>query len=134
MSRKLLTTVVTILMMNLIWVGSVGATTQADSDARAIEKVQRKIDKIGTGLGARVEITLRDDTRVNGYISQATKDSFVVIDGTGTPHTTAYSEVKNVRRVRSGGSLSKAARVAVITVGVTATLFIVGFFIQRNAR
>ena len=96
---------------------------QAIKDAQPA--VRAKVQKLGIGRDARVEVKLRDNTRIKGFISEIGDDSFTVTDSkTGTPHTVAYSDVNQVKR--PGGGLSVralviigAAAVAAVIVGVT---------------
>ena len=100
--------------------------TKAEKEARFAEKVKAGITKLGTGTEARVEVKLRDKTKVKGYVSAAdSADSFTVTDPkTGASRTIAYSDVDKVNK--PGGGLSTrgwvilgAAATAAVVVGVT---------------
>jgi len=79
-----------------------------------LEKVKVGILKLGTGAEARIAVKLRDKTTVKGYISEASDESFVVVDEkTGTTSRVTYSQVRQVK----GNNLSKAVEIA-IGVGV----------------
>ena len=72
------------------------------------------ISKLGTGPEARVEVKLRDKTKLKGYVSEAGENSFVVVDEkTGATSTVTYPQVKQVK----GNNLSTAAEIA-LGVGV----------------
>jgi hypothetical protein len=74
-------------------------------DARLAEKARVSIAKLGVGKDARVEIKLRDNTRVKGYISLAEEDSFTVTDSrTGVSRTLAYGDVTKVSKQGNGFS------------------------------
>ena len=47
---------------------------------RRAEKVKLSLGKLGVGESARVEVKLRDGTRLKGYIREAGEDGFVVVD------------------------------------------------------
>lgn len=102
---------------------SVGAQTGADTGRAA--QARTKVEKLGVGRDARVEIKLRDNTKLKGYVSATSTDSFTVTDAqTGTTHTLAYTDVMGVKK--PGGGLSTrtwiilgAVATAVVIVGVT---------------
>jgi hypothetical protein len=72
---------------------------------QAVEKVRSKVQKIGTGVNARVEVKLQDNSRYKGYISSADQDSFTVVDRqTGTSKTVSYADTSSVKK--AGGGLS----------------------------
>ncbi len=76
-----------------------GQTTSSSEAARARAKVE------SLGNNTRVEVKLRDNTKVKGNLSAITGDSFTVTDSkTGTTSTLAYTEVDEVKK--SGGGMS----------------------------
>lgn len=97
---------------------------QTELDAQAAGKARASVQKLGLGRNARVEVKLRDNTRLKGYISAAEQDSFTVTDSkTGDSKTVAYADVSNVKK--SGGGLSTrawliigGAAVAAVVVGI----------------
>ena len=73
------------------------------------------------GRDARVEVKLRDKTKLKGYISEAGEASFIVVDAKmGVATTVAYPQVKQVK----GNNLSTGARIA-IAVGLSIALLLV---------
>lgn len=100
------------------------ARAQAGKDGGA-DEARAKVEKVGVGRDARVEVRLRDNTRVKGYVSAAEQDSFTVTDSkTGATRAVAYAEVAQVKK--PGGGLSPrawviigAAAAAAVIVGVT---------------
>ena len=103
-----------------------GAQAAAAKEAQTPEQARAKVRQIGTGSKARVEVKLRDKTKLKGYVSAAdSQDSFTVTDPkTGASHTVAYSDVEKVNK--PGGGLSTrgwvilgAAATAAVVVGVT---------------
>ena len=81
-------------------------------------KVKSEIAKLGTGADARVEVELRDKTKLKGHISVVGDESFAVVDDkSGTATTVSYPQVKRVR----GNNLSKGAKIA-IGVGIVLAL------------
>ncbi len=90
--------------------------------AQTTEQARAKVREIGTGQKARVEVRLRDQTKVKGYVSAAdAEDSFTVTDSkTGAARTFAYTDVERVQKPSGGLStrgwviLGAAATAAVI--------------------
>jgi hypothetical protein len=100
------------------------ARAQTEQNAQAAGKARASVQKLGLGRNARVEVKLRDNTKLKGYISAAEQDSFTVTDSkTGDAKTVAYADVSNVKK--SGGGLSTrtwliigGAAVAAVVVGI----------------
>jgi len=85
------------------------------------EQARAKVREIGTGRKARVEVRLRDQTKVKGYVTAGGEDSFTVTDSkTGAERTLAYADVERVQKPSGGLStrgwviLGAAATAAVI--------------------
>ncbi|MFY9553137.1 MAG: hypothetical protein WAV20_16375 [Blastocatellia bacterium] len=104
---------------------SVAASPKPDKDTRFAEKVKAAIVQLGTGESSRVNIKLRDKTKLAGYISEIGDTSFVVADlNTTTATTVAYPDVAQVK----GNNLSTGAKIAItvaVIVGVAIVLYIV---------
>jgi hypothetical protein len=93
---------------------SVAYAGSKDKEIRFAEKVKKGIGKLGTGADARVEVKLRDKTKLKGYVSEAGEDSFVIVDEkTNAISRVPYSQVKQVK----GHNLSTAAEIA-LGIGV----------------
>jgi small nuclear ribonucleoprotein (snRNP)-like protein len=76
---------------------------QTVSDTQAAKKMRSRVEKIGVGPRARVEVTLRDNSQLKGYISAADQDSFTVLDNnTGTTRTVSYADVSGVKKLGGG--------------------------------
>ena len=90
------------------------AGTKEEKATRFAAKVKAGIAKLGTGADARIEVKLRDKTKLKGYVSEAGADSFVIVDEkTGASSTVTYPQVKQVK----GKNLSTAAEIA-LGVGI----------------
>jgi preprotein translocase subunit SecF len=101
-----------------------GTPTKAEKEAQFVEKVKAGITQLGTGTEARVEVKLRDKTKLKGYISEASAEQFTVVDAkNGTATTVAYPQVQQVK----GNNLSKGAKIA-IGVGVILIPIIVALY------
>ena len=98
---------------------------QTATDPQAVEKTRAKVERLGVGRDARVEVTLRDNTKLKGYISASGQDSFTVTDRkTGTSQTIAFADAAQVKK--QGGGLSTrswiiigGAAVAIVIVSLT---------------
>jgi hypothetical protein len=105
--------------------GTQAAKAQTDSQS---EKARAKVQQIGVGSDTRVEVKLRDNTKLKGYISAAGADSFSLTDSKmGTTQTVAYTDVAEVRK--QGGGLS--TRTLIILGAVGATALIVGLTVVK---
>lgn len=105
------------------------ALTKAEKEARFAEKVRAGIAQLGTGTEARVEVKLRDKTKLKGYIGEAGAEQFTVVDAkTGAATVVAYPQVKQV----TGNNLSKGAKIA-IGIGVILIPIIVAlYFVSKS--
>lgn len=112
------------LMLNLSLFGATsGATTKEEKRRALAEKVKLNIAKLGAGRDARVEVKLKDGTKLKGFISEIKEDYFVVTCAdTGQSTTVAYSQTKQVK----GNNLSTGVKIA-IGVGIVLIILAVGF-------
>lgn len=91
-----MTLVVVGLLLNLLCYTSVNASSKQE-DAQFVNKIKASIAKLGTGFEARVEVKLRDKTKIRGYVSEARNKYFVVVnDDTHAPTQVSYSQVEKV--------------------------------------
>ena len=110
-------------MLALVSVSCVFESAQAQSgkELPAADKARVEVAKLGVGQKARVEVRLRDDARLKGYVSQVGDASFNVTDPkTSKTSTVAYADVARVKRPGTGLStrswvlIGAAATAAVI--------------------
>ena len=114
MIKKILSLVLVGFLLSVTGVRLTYAGTREEKESRFAEKVKNGISKLGTGADARIEVKLRDKTKLKGYVSEAGQDSFIVVDEkTNAATKIFYSQVKQVK----GNNLSTAAEIA-IGVGV----------------
>ena len=93
-------------------------------------QVRAKVQSIGAGPKARVEVKLRNKTKVKGYVSGSGSDSFTVINSqSGSAETVAYADVAEVKK--SGGGLKTLTWI--ILAGVAVTAVVVGATVIRPA-
>lgn len=102
----------------------VWAKSKAEKEAQQTAKIKTAILKLGTGPDARVNLKLRDQTKIAGYIREAGAESFVVVDSAATATTVTYPNVTQVK----GNNLSTGAKVAIVLGVVAAVLGILLFF------
>ena len=125
MFRKIASTILAISVCATLSLQSVSAGTKAKEEAQLAQKVRAGIAKLGVGKDARVEVKLRDKTRLTGYVTEAREDSFILADPkTGTVTTVAYPDVTQVKR----HNLSTRTKVVIgvaIAVGVGILLYLV---------
>lgn len=99
---------------------------QTANNAQASEKMRARVQKIGVGSNARVEVKLRDNSQLKGYISAAEQDSFTVIDNkTGSTRTVSYGDASAVKKASSGISGKTWIILGATVVGAIVTLIII---------
>ena len=125
MFRKLVMLVLVALLINVASVRLAYADSKEEKQARFAEKIKANVLKLGTGESTRVKVKLRDQAKLEGYISEAGSETFIVTNQkTGAATTVAYAQVKSVQ----GNNLSTGAKIA-IDVGIAATIiFIILWF------
>jgi hypothetical protein len=121
MSKRLFTLALASLVLNLFIVApSVSGRTQED-ETKHVNKVRGQIARIGTGPKARVEIRLRDETKLKGFIGESDETRFVVVDTkTGARTTLEYPQVKKVKSYRLTNTFKTALAVG---IGLGAAFF-----------
>jgi hypothetical protein len=122
MFKKFLSLALAALLMQVVSAASIYADPKAEKEARKIEKIKAGIARLGIGPEARVEVKLRDKTKIKGYISEVNEDSFVVVDSnTGATSRVTYPQVGQVK----GNNLSTGAQIAIVA-GFIAFFIILG--------
>jgi len=106
--------------------GFQGAGAQSLRDQQATEKIRTKVLKIGVGTNARVAVKLRDNTQLNGYISDAGQDSFTVVEKqTGSSKTISYADASSVKKAGSSMSAKPWIILGAAVVGAAVTWAVV---------
>lgn len=109
---------------NSLLVSDIVKAGQGDA---ASEKAKADVAKRGTGPKAKVNVKLKDKTKLKGYINQTGSDSFTLADSeTGQMRTLAYAEVSEVKKSGGLSLLTKIGIAVGIFVGVLAILFAIG--------
>ena len=74
---------------------------KSETAAEERERVKAAAAKVGSGLKARVKVTLRDRTKLRGFISRIGDDDFELVstdDGSvGVAHRTRYEDVLKLK-------------------------------------
>jgi hypothetical protein len=117
-----------LLLVTLLSVGTFGLrAAHAQTAVDASEQARASVARAGVGRKARVEVKLRDNTKLKGYVSDAGADSFTVTDArTGAARAVSYSDVAQVKR--QGGGLSTSTKALIwggVAVGAAITLYTV---------
>jgi hypothetical protein len=97
---------------------------EASRDSQLADKARVKVQKLGVGQKARVEVKLLDDTKLKGFVSAAGQDTFTVVDSkTGGSTNISYGEVAQVKKPGGISPLTwgiiGGAAVATVVVAVT---------------
>ena len=125
MLRKYSSWILAVLLL-IVPVSPVAAqASRMTGDAAKIE-----VAKLGLGEKARATITLKNGTKVKGYVSRADENSFVIRDRkTDTPTTINYADVAKVQKNR-GHSTARNLAIG-IGIGAGALLTIILITIAR---
>ena len=106
--------------------GFQGAGAKSLGDQQATEKIRTKVLKMGVGVNARVAVKLRDNTQLNGYISDAGQDSFTVVErGTGSSKAVSYADTQSVKKAGSGVSAKTLIILGAVAAGAAVTWVVV---------
>lgn len=99
--------------------------TSSEKSASLAQKVKAGVVKLGVGPASTVNLTLRDKTKVAGYISEIGESDFIVVNPeSGERTAVAYPNVAQVK----GNNLSTRTKVIIgvaIAAGIAITLYIV---------
>jgi hypothetical protein len=128
MLKKICSAVLTALLLQAAVIPAF-ARTNSTKEAERAERVRAQFAKLGTGPDARVKLELRDKTKLEGYLSEAGADNFVVTDNTGKATAVAYPQVKRAQ----GNNLSTGAKIA-IGAGVAAAVILLVLYSMYAAN
>jgi hypothetical protein len=129
MKKKLIVSTLTVLVLNLFLSASVFADTREEKDVKLADKIKSNIERLGSGQDARVEVKLKDGTKVKGYVAQIGETSFSVMpDNSASATTVPYPAAKQVK----GNNLSTGVKIA-IGVGIVVVILIIFGLATRSA-
>jgi hypothetical protein len=105
------------------------AYSESQTEIELGQKVRRAVLELGIGPRATIRVTLRDKTKLSGYISVAGLDTFTIIDSKSRAAVPiAYTEVSTV----NARNLSTGAKIAIgVAVGVGA-FFLIAYALFLN--
>lgn len=127
MVKNILSMLLIVLVMNMS-VLTAFAETKTEKEAKFAEKVKANIIKLGTGTEAKVQVKLKDGTKLKGYVSQINENSFVVVDEkTGSPTEVPYPQAKQVK----GNNLSTGAKILIVA-GAIILFAVIGSIISAS--
>ena len=88
---------IALLLIALMSFQSVGVAGTRAPIERQVARTKARVEKIGVGEKHRINVLLRDDSWVKGYVAAIDEDSFAVMEKkAGTIRTIAYSEVVSI--------------------------------------
>jgi hypothetical protein len=112
------------ILLTTIGFQQVGA--QSLKEQQATEKIRTKVQKMGVGVNARVDVKLRDNTQLRGYIADANQDSFTVVESkTGSSRSISYADASSVKKAGSGLSAKTLIILGAVAVGAVVTWVVV---------
>jgi hypothetical protein len=117
MCQKALVIIIAALTFNL----GCTSSTLAQKKGLSADEAKAEIAKLGTGPKAVIRVTLKDDKKVQGWLSFAGEDHFTLTDEkSGALSDIKYSDVARVKSLRP----SKGALVAGVAGGLTLAVVI----------
>ncbi len=129
MFKKILSFALIVLLLNIGISSAYAVGSKEEKEARFAEKVKAGIAKLGTGTEARIEVKLKNKTKLKGYISEAGADSFTVVDEkSGAATQVAYPQVKQVK----GNNLSEGVKIAIALGALAAVLIVAVIFVSQT--
>lgn len=128
--RNLSTLLIGALIFSLIASPTALAKSKEEKAAEFALKVKSEISRLGTGPDARIEVKLRNKTKLKGFVSSIGEESFVVTsDKTGVTTEVPYPDVAKVK----GNNLSTGAIIAIAAgIGVGVTFLIIYLIYLAN--
>ena len=115
MFKKLLSIALTILFVNMITAVPISAQSQTGIETQQAEKFKAKVTRLGTGKRARVEVKLKDNTKLKGYIGGIAEEHFTLVDpkhGSVTP--VPYTQVQQIKNTNHSGAYALGLGAGVI--------------------
>jgi len=102
-------------------------SSTAKQDKKAA-KIKAKVTKLGTGEKVKIRVKLYSGTAHQGYLSQTTDDSFVVVDKVGNPNTIKFTDVDSI----GGNNLSTGAKIWIgVGIGAGAAVLFLWIFFEN---
>lgn len=142
MKKRLLTITLVVSLLNVLCLAPVAAASREIKEAKRAKLVKSQITRIGTGPKARIAIRLRDKTELQGYVSEAADDHFVITDEkTNTATTVNYAQVEKIKlrpfvtsAMRRDFSSGRVFKNAAIGLGLVLTGVLVVCLISKRCE
>lgn len=120
---KKLISIIMVLFIQILFVSSTFAETKEE---KRIAKIRSEFARLGTGSEAKIEVKLKSGAKVNGHVTEAGTDQFVILDAkTGQPVPVPYPQVKEAK----GNNLSTRV---IIGIGVVAFVILLVIFAGKS--
>jgi hypothetical protein len=121
--KRFLAAILSGLILQLV-IGAQPVYSQSDTTDQLAAKARADISSLGTGK--RVEIKLRDNSKLKGHIIETTQESFTIADSkSATTRTVAYADVAQVKKAGNDGSWKPWAIAAGVAAGAIITWIVV---------
>ena len=104
MFKNLLSVTLGVLLLGMTTPIRSAAQSPTEKGPQQADIIKAKVTRLGMGRQARVEVKLKDNTRLKGYIGQIAEDGFALVDprhGTVTP--VPYAKVQQIKNTNHSG-------------------------------
>ena len=132
MFKKSLLTILSVLFINLTSAAPARAGVAQGAD-RA-RKAKETVAKVGTGPSARVEVRLKDGTKLKGRVTESSDEGFTVADDSGKTTRVAYEDVEKVKANGGKSGLKLPNKDLIIFAGIMGTIFLSAFAAAASAK
>ena len=115
MFKNLLSVTLGVLLLGMTTPVPSSAQSPTAKEPPQVDLIKAKVTRLGMGRQARVEVKLKDNTRLKGYIGQITEDGFALVDprhGTVTP--VPYAQIQQIKNTNHSGWYALGFGAAVI--------------------
>lgn len=104
------------------------AQTQGGINDKTLEKLKAKIEKLGVGKDSKIKVTLKDETKLNGFISARDENGFdITIENSGEIRNVKYTDIKKAE----GKNSLLGVKIALGVGTVVGALYLIGLAAAR---
>ncbi len=135
MFKKILSLALIVLLLNAVGNNAAyAAGAKQEKGERKAEKIKASILKLGTGKEARVAVRLKNRSIVEGYVSEASDKTFVVVaEKSGVITTIPYLQVNKLVSAKGVRIAKDAAKGAAIFAGFIGGLLLIVYLSLRGS-
>jgi hypothetical protein len=104
MFKNLLSVALGVLLLGMTTPVPSSAQSPTEKEPQQAAEIKAKVTRLGMGKQARVEVKLKDNTKLKGYIGQIAENGFALVDpkhGTVTP--VPYAQVQQIKNTNHSG-------------------------------